>query len=49
MNDRQAYAFTHPLAEAYIDQPEHLAPYTVDAASPTDRGLILRSILAVDR
>lgn len=48
MNERQAYAFTHPLAEAYIDEPERLAPYTVETRGP-ERGLVLRSILAVDR
>lgn len=45
MNDRQRYALLNPISDA---TPRHGAadPYT---ASRTVRGLLLMSILAVDR
>lgn len=45
MNERQRYALTHPINEA------RLSPGAVDAYrdSRTERGLLLMSVLAVDR
>lgn len=43
MNDRQAYALSHPLT----DPSDSTAPYT--AVRVHARGFLLLSILAVDR
>lgn len=44
MNERQAYALTHPLTDPARDSTE---PYT--AVRKHARGFLLLSILAVDR
>lgn len=46
MNGRQAFALSNPLDQADLS-PATLAPYKLDRKHAT--GLILRSILAVDR